>query len=260
MTTQERIKLALDIHNRIQNIKAIDAELTKYNLPVLQKSAALGAHKEERIKLAALLQQRSLEKQAIMGLLGGAAKMVGKGLMGGARAGVGLGKGLAGKAPGNVIGGAGGRTLRQAAPMSQRVGHLLGTGVRRGAQALGGAAGGVGRAIRSNPMAAATGLGGIGLGAAGMAAANPAMQAINSGVNQARGMYDQGMAMAGGFGQGAQQGLESMGRGLAGAGNQLLKGFTGQLGQQMPQRGMPSYGTPGIAPPQQNNPLAMGAR
>ena len=249
MTTQERIKLALDIHNRIQNIKAIDAELTKYNLPVLQKSAAVGAHKEERIKLAALLQQRSLEKQAIMGLLGGAAKLLGKGVMGGAKAGVGLGKGLAGKAPGNVLSGA-------TVPMSQRAGHLLGTGVRRGAQALSGAAGGVGRAIRSNPMAAATGLGGIGLGAAGMAAANPAMQAINSGVNQARGMYDQGMAMAGGFGQGAQQGLESMGRGLAGAGNQLLKGFTGQLGQQMPQRGMPSYGTPGIAPPQQ----AMGAR
>lgn len=208
MTTQERVKLALDIHNRIQNIKAIDSELTKYNLPVLQKSAALGAHKEERIKLAALLQQRSLEKQAIMGLLG-------KGLMSGAKAGLGAAKAI-------------------------------------------------GRGIAKNPMAAATGIGGLGLGAAGMAAANPAMRAINSGVNQARGMYDRGMAMAGGAAQGAQQGLESMGRGLAGAGNQLLKGFTGQLGRQMPQRGIPSYGrqnsprgaTPGIAPPQQ----AMGAR
>ena len=265
MTTQERIKLALDIHNRIQNIKAIDAELTKYNLPVLQKSAALGAHKEERIKLAALLQQRSLEKQAIMGMLGGAAKMLGKGLMGGAKAGVGAGKAI-------------------------------------------------GRGIAKNPMAAATGIGGLGLGAAGMAAANPAMRAINSGVNQARSMYDQGKAIAGGAAQGAQQGLESMGQGVLGAGNQLFKGFTGQLGQnalpgglrgaapefasrlggmlgagsrlftgqlgkqmqqlgmpigkQMPQRRMPNYGrsnsplgaTPGIAPPQQSNPLAMGAR
>tara|TARA_Y100000385_G_scaffold124489_1_gene129387 strand:+ start:4433 stop:4987 length:555 start_codon:yes stop_codon:yes gene_type:complete len=85
MTTHERIKLALDIHSRIQNVKAIDSELTKYNLPVLQKSAAVGAHKEERIKLAALLQQRSLEKQAIMGLLGGAANMLGKGIMGAGR-------------------------------------------------------------------------------------------------------------------------------------------------------------------------------
>ena len=245
MTTQERIKLALDIHNRIQNIKAIDAELTKYNLPVLQKSATLGAHKEERIKLAALLQQRSLEKQAFMGGLARLGLNTAKGMFGGAK---GVAKGLVGSP--NVASRAATLAGKTSVPMSQRAGHLLGSTARRGAQALSGAAGGVGRAIRSNPMAAATGLGGIGLGAAGMAAANPAMQAINSGVNQARGMYDQGMAMAGGFARGANQGFESMGRGLAGAGNQLLRGFTGQLGQNSP-RGA----TPGCAPPQQ-----MGAR
>ena len=257
MTTHERIKLALDIHSRIQNIKAIDSELTKYNLPVLQKSAALGAHKEERIKLAALLQQRSLEKQAIMGLVRaglGAGRMLGKGMYGGAK---GVAKGLAGQANvGKAIGGAGGRTLRQAVPMSQRAGHLLGTGVRRGAQALGGMAGAAGKYAYKNPGSAAGLAGGAALAGTGLGgmAMNPATQlnkTINSGMNQAGGMYDKGMAMLGGFGQGAQQGGRSMIQGLLGAGNQLSRGFTGQLGQNSPQGA-----TPGIAPPQQ----AMGAR
>ena len=210
MTTHERIKLALDIHSRIQNIKAIDSELTKYNLPVLQKSAALGAHKEERIKLAALLQQRSLGKQAIMGLgrAGlGAGRMLGKGLMGGAK--------LGGKA------------------------------------ALG-----AGKYAYKNPGSAAALAGGGALAGAGLGrmAMNPATQlnkTINSGMNQVGGMYDKGMAMLGGFGRGAQQGGRSMIQGLRGAGNQLSRGFTGQLGQNSPQGA-----TPGIAPPQQ----AMGAR
>ena len=204
MTTHERIKLALDIHSRIQNIKAIDSELTKYNLPVLQKSAALGAHKEERIKLAALLQQRSLEKQAF---LSGASKLLSKGLMGGAK--------LGGKA------------------------------------ALG-----AGKYAYKNPGSAAALAGGGALAGAGLGrmAMNPATQlnkTINSGMNQVGGMYDKGMAMLGGFGRGAQQGGRSMIQGLRGAGNQLSRGFTGQLGQNSPQGA-----TPGIAPPQQ----AMGAR
>jgi len=215
MTTHERIKLALDIHSRIQNIKAIDSELTKYNLPVLQKSAALGAHKEERIKLAALLGQRAIEKQA---LLGGALKLLGKGLMGGAKLG------------GKAALGAGKMGLR--------------------------GAGAAGKYAYKNPGSAAALAGGGALAGAGLGgmAMNPATQlnkTINSGMNQAGGMYDKGMAMLGGFGRGAQQGGRSMLQGLLGAGNQLSRGFTGQLGQNSPQGA-----TPGIAPPQQ----AMGAR
>jgi hypothetical protein len=228
MTTHERIKLALDIHSRIQNIKAIDSELTKYNLPVLQKSAALGAHKEERIKLAALLQQRALEKQALLGqLVRGGAKMLGKGMQ--------AGKGL----------------MRGAGKMGVQ-------GARR-----------AGSYAKNNPGSAAAlagggALAGTGLGALAMNPATQLNKTINSGMNQVGGMYDKGMAMLGGFGQGLGQGAQSLMNMPGALASTLQKGFTGQLGQQMPQRGMLSYGrsnspqgaTPGIAPPQQ----AMGAR
>ncbi len=248
MTTHERIKLALDMHNRIQNIKAIDAELTKYNLPILQKSAAVGAHKEERIKLAALLQQRAIEKQAFMGLLRGA----GRALAGGAK---GVVQGLAGKGPGTAILGAGGKTLRQSAPMSQRAGHLLGKGVRRGAQALGSGIGAAGRYAYKNPAGAAGLAGGGALAGAGLGgmAMNPATQlnkTINSGMNQVGGMYDKGMATLGGFGQGLGQGAQSLMNMPGALASTLQRGFTGQLGQNSPQGA-----TPGFAPPQQ-----MGAR
>ena len=209
-TIHNHIKIALDMHNRIQNIKAIDAELTKYNLPVLQKSAAVGAHKEERIKLAALLQQRAIEKQALLGQLAmGGAKLLGKGLMGGAKLGLNAAK----------------------------------TGVR-GARAAG-------RYAAKNPGSAAglaggAGLAGVGLGSMAMNPATQLGQAVNKGTNAISNMYNQGMAMAGGFGQGLGQGAQSL-MNLPGAlASTVQKGFTGQLGQNSPQGA-----TPGFAPPQQ---------
>ena len=211
-TIHNRIKLALDVNNRLQNIRAIDAELTKYNLPVLQKSAAVGAHKEERIKLAALLQQRAIEKQAFLGSLArlgmGAGKMIGKGLAGGAKLGVNAGK-------------AGVRGARAAG--------------RYAAKNPGSAAG----------LAGGAGLAGVGLGAMAMNPATQLGQAVNKGTNAMSNMYNQGMAMAGGFGQGLGQGAQSL-MNLPGAlAGTLQKGFTGQLGQNSPQGA-----TPGIAPPQ----------
>jgi hypothetical protein len=48
------------------NTRAIDAELSTYNLHQLSKSAAVGAYKEERLKVAALIRQSELEKQAFL--------------------------------------------------------------------------------------------------------------------------------------------------------------------------------------------------
>ena len=215
-TIHNRIKIALDMHNRLQNIRAIDAELTKYNLPVLQKSAAVGAHKEERIKLAALLQQRAIEKQAFMGGLARLGMRAAKGLMGGAR--------LGSKA-------------------------ALGAG-KLGLKGVGAA----GRYAAKNPGSAAglaggAGLAGVGLGAMAMNPATQLGQAVNKGTNAVSNMYNQGMAMAGGFGQGLGQGAQSL-MNLPGAlAGTLQKGFTGQLGQNSPQGA-----NPGVAPPQQMNP------
>ena len=48
------------------NTRAIDDELSTYNLHQLSKSAAVGAYKEERLKVAALIRQSELEKQAFL--------------------------------------------------------------------------------------------------------------------------------------------------------------------------------------------------
>ena len=249
-TIHNRIKLALDVNNRLQNIRAIDAELTKYNLPVLQKSAAVGAHKEERIKLAALLQQRAIEKQAFMSGLARLGLNAAKGMFGGAK---GVAKGLVGSP--NVASRAATLAGKASVPMSQRAGHLLGSTARRGAQAIGSGIRGAGRYAYNNPAAAAglaggAGLAGVGLGSMAMNPATQLGQAVNTGTNAVNNMYDKGMAMAGGFGQGLGQGFQSL-RNLPGAlAGTLQKGFTGQLGQNSPQGA-----TPGFAPRQQ-----MGAR
>jgi len=66
--------------NRLQNIKlastilnmhAIGQELAACNLHQLSKSAAVGAHKEERMKAAALIRQYELEKQAALTSIAG---------------------------------------------------------------------------------------------------------------------------------------------------------------------------------------------
>jgi len=58
----EKIAMARALFNK----RAIDDELSTYNLHQLSKSAAVGAHKEERMKVAALIRQSELEKQAFL--------------------------------------------------------------------------------------------------------------------------------------------------------------------------------------------------
>jgi len=58
----QNIKLA----STILNMHAIGQELAACNLHQLSKSAAVGAHKEERMKAAALIRQYELEKQALL--------------------------------------------------------------------------------------------------------------------------------------------------------------------------------------------------
>jgi hypothetical protein len=50
----------------VLNVYKINQELEKYDLHRLQKSAAVGAHKPERLKAAALIRQRELEKQEFL--------------------------------------------------------------------------------------------------------------------------------------------------------------------------------------------------
>lgn len=76
MTNEHRVKAAAELirsYDRLHNIKD---ELNSYNLPALQKSAAVGHNKETRIKVAALIRQHEIEKQAFMKALGS----LGKGL------------------------------------------------------------------------------------------------------------------------------------------------------------------------------------
>lgn len=76
MTNEHRVKAAAELirsYDRLHNIKD---ELNNYNLPALQKSAAVGHNKETRIKVAALIRQHEIEKQAFLNALGS----LGKGL------------------------------------------------------------------------------------------------------------------------------------------------------------------------------------
>ena len=58
-----RIKMA----SHLLNMQALHAEMQHYNVHSLQKCAAIGANKEQRIKYAALVRQYELEKQAFLG-------------------------------------------------------------------------------------------------------------------------------------------------------------------------------------------------
>ena len=94
------------------NTRAIDDELSTYNFHQLRKSAAVGAYKEERLKVAALIRQRELEKQAFLsefckqadfwsrlraagGVARGVSKYVGKKVMGAPAAARGAAQGAA---------------------------------------------------------------------------------------------------------------------------------------------------------------------
>jgi hypothetical protein len=244
MTWTEKRAFNIKLARIVLNINAIDQELAKYDLHRLQKSAAVGAHRVYRIKYAALIRQRELEKQAFLGLLGrglmAGGRMLGKGLMGGARAGAAVGKGIGGmayqgaraaaphvgQAARQGISGAAqglqslGRGAmaagRAAAPHASKAMQSMGRGVQavgRGAQAAGqGAAG----AIRANPMAGAAGTGALGL-MGGMA-----MPSITSGAQQAAGTAQSSLQNAG---QGISNGFNSTMQGIGNMYNSATQPF-----------------------------------
>ena len=69
MTNEQRVKAAAELirsYDRLHNIKD---ELRKYDIPALQKSAAVGHDKETRFKVAALVCLQEIENQAFMNAL-----------------------------------------------------------------------------------------------------------------------------------------------------------------------------------------------
>lgn len=129
-----RIKMA----RHLVNIAQLEKELNVFNYAGLQKAAAAGHNKIDRIKFAALTLRLAQEKQAFAGLIGG----LGRGAMAALR-------GMGGMAGG------------------------LGSGAKPGLQtALSGAKQGLKDYIMAHPLRATAG--GIGAGLTGLAAA-PAM-------------------------------------------------------------------------------------
>jgi len=126
-----RIKMA----RHLVNIHQLEKELSLYNADGLQKAAATGTNKIQRLKVAALALRLTQEKQAFAGLIGG----LGRGAMAALR-------GMGGMAGG------------------------LGSGAKPGLQtALSGAKQGLKDYIMAHPLRATAG--GIGAGLAGVAGA-----------------------------------------------------------------------------------------
>jgi hypothetical protein len=112
----ENRRLRIKLASAILNLDAIQRELSKYDTHRLFKSAAVGAHKAERMKVAALVRQQEIEKQAIGAFLGqlalGGAKMGLKGLGGlakGALKTVGAGANMIGRGAWGKMSGQGAR-------------------------------------------------------------------------------------------------------------------------------------------------------
>lgn len=217
-----RLNGEIKLAETLIRINELNKEIAKYNPSQLQKAAAVGAAKEDRIKLAALIRQREIEKQAFAGMLGGLArnawKVGAKALPAAGKFGLNTAKtGL------NAARGAGGLT---SSALSKGI-----PGALRYAKAH------PGRAI---PGAAALGLG-AGLASGGFQDASSAVgkkmqQMGNNAYYKAMRTYNR-MAQpfrsvaAGvkGFGQGMYDGAKSM-YNLPGAlGSTLYKGFTGGL-------------------------------
>lgn len=64
-----RLNGEIKLAETLIRINELNKEIAKYNPTRLQKAAAVGADKEARIKLAALIRQREIEKQAFAGLI-----------------------------------------------------------------------------------------------------------------------------------------------------------------------------------------------
>ena len=217
-----RLNGEIKLAETLIRINELNKEIAKYNPVQLQKAAAVGAAKEDRIKLAAIIRQREVEKQAFAGMLGGLARTAwnvgSKALPAAGKLGLNTAKtGL------NAARGAGG--LAHSA-LSKGI-----PGALRYAKAH------PGRAI---PGAAALGLGATYAGGhlhdASSAVGNKMQQMGNNayykamrGYNRVTQPFRSAAAGVKGFGQGMYDGAKSM-YNLPGAlGSTLYKGFTGGL-------------------------------
>lgn len=72
-----QLKAQIKLAESMLRLDAINKELAKYNVRSLQKSAAFGRDKVTRLKVAALIRQRELEKKAFAGAIGALGRGIG---------------------------------------------------------------------------------------------------------------------------------------------------------------------------------------
>ena len=259
-----RIKLA----SHVLRIHHLRQELETYDPYRLSKSAAIGAHKADRLKAAALVRQIELEKQAFLGslvgagigglgraagglLAGGAKQALKSGIKGlgqGARAGFGVDKAIGktgfnaamGLAKGGFRGAASAANMARSGIGGAAKGMVQGArgggglaGAARGA--IGGGARGVAQGVKADPLAGTALLGG-----GAMAAGAGLQNAMSQPMQQGRTMLAQGQqAMQ----QAPQQAMQAMQQAPQAAGNYLSN-----LGNAFLGRGMTGAGAAGAAP------------
>ena len=186
-----RIKLA----THVVSLDTLRRELDKYDPYQLSKSAAIGAHKADRMKAAALVRQIELEKQAFLGgivgglgrgLVQGGAKALGgaaagglkagakaglKGAYQGAKAGAKTGFGVDKAVGSAAVRGARGATRMAAAParMAGRAIQGGAKGIRNGQGVAAGARSGLAQGFKKDPLAATAALGGTAMAGGAMA-------------------------------------------------------------------------------------------
>lgn len=249
MTNEQKVKAAAELIRSYEQLQNIKDELSNYDLLALQKSAAVGHDKETRIKVAALVRQHEIEKQAFLKALGS----LGKGLY---NAGSTFAKGVGNAASEAMVPMRG--ALRQAkhnvmAPINTAGAAIkgFGQGLVSGPMNMGkgiyNAVGDVGQGLSNASNSLYKGFGGqpatkqAFAPLAGLARMAPA--ALRSGqaaLRAAPGALRAG-AGAGAAGSGGLGGL--MGAGAAGTG---LSGVGSRLGQQLPRLG--GFSPSGINP------------
>lgn len=238
-----RIKLA----SHVLRMHHLRQELETYDPYQLSKSAAIGAHRADRMKAAALVRQIELEKQAVIGgILGGIAGGLGraaaggvaggakqalksgiKGIGQGARAGFGVDKAIGRTAlsAGSKALNAAGRGVASAGNMGGRAITGAGRGMAQGARGGGGLMGaarggvsggarGVASGVKTDPLAGTALLGG-----GAMAAGAGLQNALREPVQQGQQMLAQGQQQAS---QAVAQAPQAMGNYFGNLGNAFM--------------------------------------
>lgn len=265
-----RIKLA----SHVLRIHHLRQELETYDPYQLSKSAAIGAHKADRLKAAALVRQIELEKQAFASLVGAGLTGLGraaggmlaggakqalksgiKGVAQGAKAGLGVDKAI-GRAGVNAATGLAkgvGRGVASAANMAGRGIGGAARGMVQGAKgggglagaargAIGGGARGVARGVKADPLAGTALLGG------GAMAAGAGLQNAMNQANVPQMMAQGQQAIQ----QAPQQAMQAMQQVPQAAGNYLSNIGNAFLGRGMagaaPGARLAGAGAAGAAP------------